>query len=143
MDQLNQKFLPPEDMPALHRPFWEALKDHRLALQCCPNGHLRHIPTEICPRCGSQDSTWQEVSGRGTVYTFTVVRRAPTPAYQKDVPYVLAHVDLREGPRMIGVLSGCAPGDVRIGLPVRVEFEDTGSGWTLYRFVPEPGEVTA
>jgi uncharacterized OB-fold protein len=136
MGLLDQPFLPPDDMPDYHLPFWEALKAHALKLQACEHGHLRFIPTEICSRCGSERWTWEPVSGRGTVYTYTVVHRGPTPAYQKDAPYVIAHVELEEGPRMISNLIGCAPGQVRIGMPVEVVFEDASPEWTLYKFKP-------
>jgi uncharacterized OB-fold protein len=136
MGVLDEKFLPPEDMPDFHRPFWAALKAHRLEAQECDSGHLRFIPTEICPRCGSQDWTWRQLSGSGTVYTFTVVHRAPTPAYQADAPYVVAHVELEEGIRVIGNVTGCAPDAVHIGMPVEVAFDDISECWTLYSFTP-------
>ena len=136
MTDLDQKFFPPADMPDFHRPFWDGLKDRRLLVQRCANGHLRFIPTEICPKCGSQDWTWEPMSGRGEVYTYTVIHRAPTPAYQADVPYVVAHVALEEGPRMISNIVGCEPGSVAIGMPVEVVFEDVSKEWTLYKFKP-------
>ena len=136
MGALDEKFLPPDDMPEFHRPFWDALKAHRLEAQACDSGHLRFIPTEICPRCGSPAWTWRQLSGRGTVYTYTVVHRAPTPAYQSDAPYVVAHVDLDEGIRMIGNVVACEPAEVRIGMPVEVVFDDVSERWTLYRFRP-------
>ena len=139
MGVLDEKFLPPADMPDFHRPFWEALKAHRLEAQQCEAGHLRFIPTEICPHCGSQEWTWQPLSGRGTVYTYTVVHRAPTPAYQADAPYVLAHVEMEEGIRVIGNVIGCEPATVRIGMPVEVAFRDVSEEWTLYHFKPVEG----
>lgn len=139
MSTLHQKFLPPDDMPEFHRPFWDALRAHRLELQQCEQGHLRFIPTEICPSCGSQHWTWRGVSGRGKVHTYTVVHRAPTPAYQRDAPYVVAHVELEEGPRMISNIVGCQPDEVRIGMPVEVVFDDVSEDWTLYRFRPAAG----
>ena len=145
MDDLHQHFLPPADMPDLHRPFWDGLRAHELLLQACDEGHLRFIPSEICPKCGSLEWTWRRVSGTGNVYSFTVVHRGPTPAYQADAPYVIAHVELTEGPRMIGRLTGCSPGTVRIGQPVHIAFDDVSDEWTLYRFVPadSPGERNA
>jgi uncharacterized OB-fold protein len=143
MTDLNEKFLPPQDMPEFHRPFWDGLKQHRLLLQQCDNGHMRFIPTEICHHCGSEAWSWQNVSGKGSIYSYTVVHRGPTPAYQKDAPYVIAHVELEEGPRMIGNLIGCDPAMVRIGMPVRVTYDDVSPEWTLYKFVPanSPGDA--
>jgi uncharacterized OB-fold protein len=133
---LDEKFFPPDDMPEFHRPFWEGLKKHTLQVQKCESGHLRFIPTEICGNCGSEAWTWEPVSGRGRVYTYTVVHRGPTPAYQKDAPYVIAHVELDEGARMISNLIGCDPKEVRIGMPVEIVYEDVSSDWTLYKFAP-------
>ena len=132
-----QKFLPPDDLPEFHRPFWDSVKAHALRLQKCDEcGSWRYIPTEICPRCGSERCSWTPVSGRGRVYTHTVIHRGPTPAYQADAPYVIAHVELEEGPRMISNLIGCSPGDVRIGMPVEVVYEDVAPEWTLFKFAP-------
>jgi uncharacterized OB-fold protein len=136
---LNEKFLPPADMPEFHKPFWEALKQRRLTVQKCENGHLRFVPTEICHKCGSQAWTWEPVSGRGEVYTYTVVHRGPIPAYQAETPYVIAHVALEEGPRMISNLIEVDPAAVRIGMPVEVVFEDASPDWTLYKFRPADG----
>jgi uncharacterized OB-fold protein len=137
MMSVYQKLLPPDDLPEFHRPFWDALKAHALRLQKCDGcGSWRYIPTEICPRCGSEHCTWTKVSGRGRVYTHTVVHRGPTPAYQADAPYVIAHVELEEGPRLISNLIGCNPADVRIGMPVEVVYEDVSDEWTLFKFAP-------
>lgn len=137
---LNEKFLPPEDMPEFHRPFWEALKRHEFRVQSCARCRaLRHVPKEICPACGAQEADWTEVSGKGSVYTYTVIHRGPTPAYQADAPYVIAHVELAEGPRVISNLIGVDPAQVRIGMPVEVVFEDVADGWTLYKFRPAAG----
>jgi uncharacterized OB-fold protein len=134
---LTEKFLPPDDMPEFHRPFWEALKAHELRVQKCEAcGALRHIPKEICAHCGSRAASWAAVSGRGRIYTYTVIHRGPTPAYQADAPYVIAHVELDEGPRVISNLIDVAPADVRIGMPVEVVFEDVSSDWTLFKFRP-------
>jgi uncharacterized OB-fold protein len=135
-----EKFLPPDDLPDFHLPFWEALKRHELSLQKCEDcGTLRYIPAELCPRCQSEHSAWTPVSGKGQVYTYTVIHRGPTPAYQADAPYVIAHVELDEGPRLISNLVGCAPGEVRIGMPVEVVYEDVSEDWTLFRFAPAGG----
>jgi uncharacterized OB-fold protein len=129
------KFRP--EIPPLHEPFWAALRDHRLELQRCDHcSNLRFIPTEICHHCGSTAATWTAVPGKGAVYTYTVVRRAPTPAYQADVPYVIVHVTLDEGPRMISTMVDCEPDDVEIGMRVEVTYDDVADDLTLYRFRP-------
>ena len=70
------------------------------------------------------------------MYTYTVVHRAPTPAYQADVPYVIAHVTMDEGPRMISTLIECDTAKVEIGMPVEIAFDDVTDDVTLYRFRP-------
>lgn len=128
------KFVP--ELTPLHEPFWEAVRRHELQLQrcdACPR--FRFVPCELC-RCGSAASTWTPIAGTGEVYTYTVVHRAPTAAYQADAPYVIAHVTIDEGPRLISNLIGCPPSEVRIGMPVRVVFEDVTPSLTLYKFAP-------
>jgi uncharacterized OB-fold protein len=75
-------------------------------------------PQIACPRCLSEDLVWTESSGHGTVYSYTVCHRPPSPEY--EVPYMLAIIDLEEGWSMLSNLVGCAPKEVRVGLPVRV-----------------------
>ncbi len=89
------------DITPLHAPFWDALRRHELVVQeCAACSRLRFIPSELCPFCHAHDVVWTPVSGRGTVYTYSVVHRAPTPAYQEDAPYAIAYVELEEGPRV-------------------------------------------
>ena len=123
-------------IPPLHQPFWEAVNRHRAELQRCDEcGRFRFIPSERC-RCGSTASTWTPIAGTGEVYTFTVVHRAPTPYYQGRAPYVIAHVTMDEGPRMISTLEGCDPAEVIVGMPVTLVYDDVSPELTLYRFQP-------
>jgi len=129
------KFLP--DRSPLDEPFWAATSAHALRLQRCDTcGSFRFIPSEICSECHSEEVTWSLVSGLGSIYTYTIVHRAPTPAYQRDAPYVIVHVTLSGGPRMIGNLIGCDPYQVQIGMPVEIVFDDVLADLTLYRFQP-------
>ena len=131
-----EKFLP-EGIPEWQRPFWDSLREHEIRVQrCSACGAYRYHPKEMCPRCRSRDAEWSPISGRGEVYTYTVVRRAPTPAYQPDVPYVIVHATMAEGFRMIATLPGVPPDRVRIGLPVVLGYEDVSPEWTLLTFRP-------
>jgi uncharacterized OB-fold protein len=76
----------------------------------------------MCPDCGRLGVEWVEASGRGAVYSFTVSHRGPGP-WADHVPYVVAYVELDEGPRVLTNLVGLDPGDVRIGMPVAAVFE--------------------
>jgi len=135
--EVYSKFLP-EDIPAWQMPFWESLHRRQAEVQRCDDcGTFRFIPKERCPKCLSAACRWTPISGRGEVYTYTVVRRAPTPAYQAEAPYVIAHVTMDEGFRMAGVLRGIDPDGVSIGIPVRLSYDDVTPEWTLFGFEPD------
>lgn len=116
--------------------FWRATAQGRLELPRCEAcGTLIWYPRAICPWCHGAATTWEELSGRGSVYSYTVTRRGQ--GRWKDVtPYVVAYVELDEGPRMLTNIVGCDPAEVRIDLPVEVVFADTGQGNALPRFRP-------
>jgi uncharacterized OB-fold protein len=84
----------------------------------------------------SSDLTWTTVSGKGTVYSFTVAREPTHPAFAEDVPYVIAIVELAEGPHITTNLTGCQPSEVRIGMPVVAAFDDVTPEITLVKFRP-------
>lgn len=133
---------PPAPQPdALTRPFWEACRRRVLEVCACAScGHLFLPPGPRCPRCWSAQLEPRAVSGEGSVFSFVVYRRTYHPAI--PAPYVVALVELVEGPRLISNVVGCAPEAVRVGMPVRVRFDDAGD-FTLPRFEPaDPrGEV--
>jgi uncharacterized OB-fold protein len=76
------------------------------------------------------------VSGRGVVYTYTIVHRAPTPAYQAAAPYAIVHAAMDEGYRMVGTMTRVDPDAVEIGSPVRVVYTDLNPDWTIVEFEP-------
>ena len=76
------------------------------------------------------------MSGRGEVYTYTVVHRAPTAGYQAEAPYVIAHIEMDAGVRMTGRLRDIEPDEARIGMPVLAVYADITDRWTLLEFVP-------
>lgn len=119
-------------------PFWDACKEHRLSVQKCRQcGTLRFPPNRICAECRSTEMDWVAVSGRATLYSWIVVRHpVPREVYADDVPYVVALVDLAEGPRMVSNLEGCEPEDARDGMPLEVVFEPGQGGFVFPKFVP-------
>jgi hypothetical protein len=126
----------PAPQPNLEtQPFWDATAEGRFLLLRCENGHVIWYPRFLCPVCRSTETSWSEASGRGTVYSYTVVRRGQGP-YAQAAPYVVAYVELEEGPRILTNLVDVAPDEVRIDLPVEVVWHDTGEGTALYRFRP-------
>jgi uncharacterized OB-fold protein len=119
------------------KPFWDATAEGRLLLQRCPAcDAVVWYPRASCPHCHAGALDWFEASGRGTVYSFTVVRRGALGAYRDACPYVLAYVELDEGPRVLTNLVDCDMDGIRIGDEVRVVFHPTGEGPALVRFRP-------
>ena len=117
-------------------PFWAATGEHRLVLPTCDRcGHKIWFPREFCPECSSVDVSWVEASGRGTVYSYTVTVSGSGP-WKEVAPYVLAFVDLEEGPRVLTNIVGCEPTSVTVGMAVQVVWDDTGEGHAIYRFAP-------
>lgn len=133
----DQKFLP-EGIPDWHLPFWESLRQRDVKVQRCTScGTFRHVPKEICAECHSASFSFERVSGRGVVYTYTIVHRAPTPAYQQAAPYAIVHAAMEEGFRMVATMTGIDPEAIEIGAPVRVAYTDLSPDWTIVEFEPE------
>ena len=138
---MSERFFP-DGMPqpladAISLPFWQAAAEHRLVAQRCTGcGHMRLPPAPICPECRSAASDWKALSGRGEVYTYTVVHR-PIAAGQQ-LPYVIAVIALAEagGVRMISNLVGVRPDEVAVGMPVELVWEDMSAELTIPRFRP-------
>jgi len=120
------------------RPFWDAARRHELSLQHCRTcGRYVYYPRAACPHCFGVDLAWERVSGRGTVHTFTVVQRGQK-GFPLPTPYVIAIVELAEGPRLMTNLVGVEPdpAKIKIGMPVEVVFEDVSAEVALPRFRP-------
>jgi uncharacterized OB-fold protein len=101
----------------------------RLVFKKCLNGaHIQFPPRYLCPKCWSDQAEWITSSGEGRVYSFTIVHRSPTPAFTGNVPYVLAMIEVREGPRMVANIVGDGALDVSIGDAVIVAFEQRDTG---------------
>jgi uncharacterized OB-fold protein len=119
-------------------PFWEATAEGRLILPRCDDCGLAFWwPRVLCPSCHSQNLSWLEATGRGTVYSFTVTARG-ADEYAGIGEYVLAFVELAEGPKMLTNLVDCDPAALEIGQEVEAVFCPTGQGPALVRFRPVP-----
>ena len=117
--------------------FWEACRRHELCLQRCGAcGTLRHHPRPMCPHCNSVAYEWARASGRGTLYTFTIVHGPTLPAFQAQAPYNVAVIQLDEGPFLVSNIVGCRAEQLRIGMRVEVVFEDLDDHVSLPRFKP-------
>lgn len=116
-------------------PYWDAAAAERLEVQQCGEcGSYRFPPSHLCRDCGSDNMSWVSVSGKGSIYSFSIVHRAPTPAFREHVPYVVALIDLKEGPRMMANIIGDGCLDCAIAERVEVCFEDRGEGAKIPQF---------
>ena len=118
-------------------PFWAATAERRLTLQRCRS--CRSVvwwPRSICPACACFDLDWFDASGRGTIYSYTVVYQSPGRSWGAATPYVVAYVELEEGPRVMTNIVDCDLDALAIDQPVRVVWDDTGEGNALPRFAP-------
>ena len=125
----------------LHReaslPFWEGAKRHELVMPRCKMcDRLFFYPREACPECLSPEIDWVKVSGRGRLHSFTVIHQPANPAFQEDVPYIYAMIQLDEGPRMISNLVECPVEDARVDMPVVAVYDDVTPEVTLVKFRP-------
>ena len=116
-------------------PYWNAARERRFVIRVCKAcGQPHFMPRHLCPHCWSDQLEWVESEGGGTVYSFSIVHRAPTPTFAERVPYVIAMIDLDIGPRMFANVVGANALDVSIGDRVKLTFEDRGNGAVLPQF---------
>jgi hypothetical protein len=125
----ERKFPAPVPNPET-KPFWEAADEGRLLLKRCRScGDVHYYPRAYCPFCGSGETEWQPASGGGTIYSYSVMRRA-------EVPYAIAYVALDEGVTMMTNLVDCDLDAIRIGQRVRLVFKPTEGGPPVPTFTP-------
>jgi hypothetical protein len=116
-------------------PFWDAARRHQLVVQRCAGcGAYRFPPRELCSQCLSRDAEWVPASGRGTVFSFVVMHQAYHPGFADELPYAVVVVELEEGARLTSNVVDCPVGEVRVGLPVEVVFEDASPEISLPKF---------
>lgn len=133
----------PKPLPELTpvtKPFWDAAAQGRLVMQRCADcNSWVWCPRPACVECGSERLEWRPLSGRGRVFAFSIVREVVGSAlrgFAKDIPYVIAWIDLEEGPRFCSNVVGCAIDEVRIGMPVAVTFEQASPEIWLPKWRP-------
>ena len=115
--------------PETKRVFEAAEPGKLLVPRCNACGKSHWYPPGICPHCFSQDLSWNEASGRGTVYSFSVMKRA-------EVPYAIAYVTLEEGPTMMTNIVDSDLDKIRIGQNVRLVFKPSDGGPPVPMFTP-------
>jgi hypothetical protein len=130
---VGRKPLPAPDADTI--AFWRGLQEGRLLLQHCPQcRHVQYYQQAMCRQCGDEQLEHRPASGRGKVHSFSVVHRAPGPAFKADVPYAVLLVELAEGPRMISTFTGGKPEDVTFDMDVELTFDKVSEEVTLPRF---------
>jgi uncharacterized OB-fold protein len=120
----------------LSQPYWDAARDEKVVFQQCRQCATRwHPPMPMCPNCHATDYAWETAAGTGSIYTYTVVRHSTHPAFQ-ELPYVVAVVELDEGPRIVTNVKRCAAEDVHGGMRVGIFFETAADGVKLAQAAP-------
>ena len=126
----------PLPQPGLdNREFYEAARRGELRFQRCSDcGAWRHYPRPLCPRCFSRRFGWERASGRGRVYTWTIVHGPTLPAFQDQLPYNVVDVLLDEGLHFQSQLLDCPPDEIRAELPVEAVFVPVSEDLSLVKF---------
>lgn len=118
-------------------PYWEYCRNHELRMQKCTDcGYVRFPVSIVCPKCNSMAAEWTQLSGKGNVYSYVVYHLAYHPSYNEDIPYTVAIIQLKEGPRMESNITDCKAEDIRIDMPVEVYFDDVTDDISLPKFRP-------
>jgi uncharacterized protein len=133
---MSDRPLPVAD--AVTAPFWEAARNRVLKIQQCPVCEFYvHYPRELCPRCLQGRPLFVPMSGRGRVYSYTIMHSpGRVPGFDDAIPFACALVELDEqaGLRLVTNVVGCDASEVFIGAPVKVTFEEIGEGVVLPQF---------
>lgn len=129
MSTSERRYIDPPAAVGTER-YWDAAREGVLMVMRC-NGckETYHYPRPLCPHCFSEDTAWVECRGTGTIYSYSVMRRA-------DPPYAIGYVTLDEGPTLMTNFVDCDLDALAIGQKVRVVFADTEGGGKLPLFTP-------
>ena len=126
---------PLPEIEGLTQDFYDFCREGTLHFQRCTDcSAWRHVPREMCPECGSWDWAWAPSTGRGKIFSWTVVARALHPAFQDDTPYAPVIVEMDEGVRLLTQVTDVAPDALEIDMPVEVAFDAVTPEITLPRF---------
>jgi uncharacterized OB-fold protein len=129
----DERKIPAPEIDPETKPYWDAAAEGRLLIKRCDAcGAAHHYPRSLCPFCFSDRTRFEEASGKGRIYTFSVMRRSPTG------PFAIGYVTLAEGPAMLTNFVGCDFDALAIGQPVRVTFRTAEGGAAVPMFTPDP-----
>jgi uncharacterized OB-fold protein len=127
--------LPLPELDGLHKEFFDHCKSHALQFQRCDDcQNFRHVPREMCAECGSWAWSWVASSGRGRVFTWTVVERPMHPAFAEACPYAPVVVEMEEGVRLLSEVVDVAPAELEIDMEVSIYYDDVTEDVTLPKF---------
>ncbi|HEV7235844.1 MAG TPA: Zn-ribbon domain-containing OB-fold protein [Ktedonobacteraceae bacterium] len=130
----------PKPLPVVtevNRPFWEGCRSGILRLQYCDQCQQHQFyPRLYCMHCGSDKLTWVTATGRGVIYSYTIIHQNKSPEFVQDTPYNVAIIQLAEGPRMMSNVVGISPQDLRIDLPVKIVLDPVTDTISIPRFAP-------
>lgn len=134
----DEDFVKPLPKPTKwSKPFWDGTKNKKLLLKTCKHcGHIDHPPYLYCTNCSGEESEWVEASGKATLYAYAVNTYGVPYPFVEDLPYVLAMIDLPEGPRMISNIVECDVEKLEKGMQVEVIFEEVSEDVTLPKWRP-------
>ena len=115
--------------------FWQGIKQGKLVFQKCSECNtFSHPPRVRCPKCKGDKWEWVESSGKGHIYSWTVLRQEVHPAFRVPFEIVLVEMDNEKGVRIISNMVDCNPDDITFDMPVELCFKDAAKGWTLPLF---------
>ncbi len=135
MSDVRAKPIPVAD--EVSAPFWDAVRERRLVVQrCAACGYYNHPPRRVCDACLSQDLTFAPVTGKGKIYSFTIMHQRDVAGFENEAPFINLVVELSEQPMLLMVsdLSHTERDRVRVGAAVEVYFEDCGDGSVIPQF---------
>lgn len=120
------------------QPFWDGLRERKVRIQYSPSSDTWvFYPRSHAPLTLADDLEWRDISGEGTLYTYTIARRPTAPDFAGEEPQIIAVIELDEGPRLTSTLVNVEEDAIRVGMRVRPVFEDVpGTGMTLLRYEP-------
>lgn len=136
---MEQEYLTPQPITPESKPYWDGMKESKLMLPKCQDcGQVHFYPRVFCPACHSRNLTWIQGSGKGKLYSFAILQRPFNRAVKVPTPYVLAMVELEEGPRMMSVLVNVAPDPavVKCDMPVEIVYKKLTDEATIPLFQP-------
>lgn len=119
-------------------PYWESVKEHKVKIQKCDAcGRVRFPPSPSCYYCGSLGGNWKSITGKGTIYSWIVIHHPVDKRLANEVPFAVALVELEEGPRIAGRVIECRPEEIKVGMSVKIQYQDIDTDLTLLDFKPD------